>query len=253
MFSSFLGLPLHPLAVHVPVILLPVSAVALVLAIVIRPWRRPLATPSVVGLGVGAVGAFVARASGEAFEAQVGDPGSHARYGNLLFLLAAVTFVVSAVWWWLERRTRNGGTTSLLVAFIGGLAALLAVASIVLTVVVGHTGATAAWGDRTGPAPTPAAAGAPSASSSTGGTATGTASGYTMAQVADHSSSSSCWTAIDGTVYDVTSWINQHPGGADKILGLCGKDGTTQFTNQHGGEARPASELATFKIGQLQK
>lgn len=74
---------------------------------------------------------------------------------------------------------------------------------------------------------------------------------YTTAQVAQHSSSSSCWTAINGKVYDVTAWISQHPGGQQAILSLCGKDGSAAFNGQHGGQARPASELASFYIGVL--
>lgn len=89
-----------------------------------------------------------------------------------------------------------------------------------------------------------------SGSTSTGSTAsTGTA--YTMAQVAQHKDGTSCWTAINGGVYDVTSWINQHPGGPEAILSLCGTDGSAAFNGQHGGERRPAQELASFKIGTL--
>lgn len=74
---------------------------------------------------------------------------------------------------------------------------------------------------------------------------------YTLSVVATHNSQLSCWTTINGGVYDVTSWIGQHPGGEQAILGLCGKDGSAAFNGQHGGEKRPASELASFKIGTL--
>jgi cytochrome b involved in lipid metabolism len=76
-------------------------------------------------------------------------------------------------------------------------------------------------------------------------------SGYTLSQVVVHNNQSSCWTAINGKVYDVTSWINQHPGGSGAILSLCGKDGSASFSAQHGGQARPANELANFYIGEL--
>ena len=89
------------------------------------------------------------------------------------------------------------------------------------------------------------------ASATTGGTTTPTTSGYTMADVAKHNSQSSCWTAINGNVYDVTSWIDQHPGGAQAIISLCGIDGSSAFNDQHGGQRRPEQELASFKIGAL--
>jgi cytochrome b involved in lipid metabolism len=72
-----------------------------------------------------------------------------------------------------------------------------------------------------------------------------------MADVQKHADGNSCWTAIGGNVYDLTAWINQHPGGADAILSLCGVDGTQAFNAQHGGQARPEQELATLKIGAL--
>lgn len=74
---------------------------------------------------------------------------------------------------------------------------------------------------------------------------------YTMAAVATHNSKSSCWSAINGKVYDLTSWISQHPGGAERILSICGKDGSAAFNGQHEGDRRPASELADYLLGDL--
>lgn len=75
--------------------------------------------------------------------------------------------------------------------------------------------------------------------------------GLTMAAVAEHKDGTSCWSIINGNVYDLTSWIPQHPGGPDKILKLCGKDGSEKFNNQHGGSATQEQTLAGFKIGAL--
>ncbi|HJV33290.1 MAG TPA: cytochrome b5-like heme/steroid binding domain-containing protein [Patescibacteria group bacterium] len=78
------------------------------------------------------------------------------------------------------------------------------------------------------------------------------AASYAMADVAKHKNASSCWTAIDGAVYDLTSFIGRHPGGPGAILALCGVDGSAAFNAQHGGQRRPARELAGFKIGTLE-
>lgn len=72
---------------------------------------------------------------------------------------------------------------------------------------------------------------------------------YTLTDVSSHSSKSDCWTIVNDTVYDVTSWMGQHPGGEVAIMSLCGKDGSADFNGQHAGERRPADELASFKIG----
>ncbi|MES2135302.1 MAG: cytochrome b5-like heme/steroid binding domain-containing protein [Patescibacteria group bacterium] len=76
-------------------------------------------------------------------------------------------------------------------------------------------------------------------------------SGITGADVAKHASRNDCWSTINGNVYDLTSWIPNHPGGEQAILQLCGKDGSAKFNGQHGGAAKQAGILAGFKIGIL--
>lgn len=73
----------------------------------------------------------------------------------------------------------------------------------------------------------------------------------TMADVAMHTTKESCWSAIDGNVYDLTGWISMHPGGERAITSLCGKDGTAAFHAQHKDNKRQADTLAGFKIGSL--
>lgn len=75
--------------------------------------------------------------------------------------------------------------------------------------------------------------------------------GYTLTDVASHNSATSCWSAIDGNVYDLTNWVNSHPGGKAAILMICGKDGSPMFDAQHGGQRKPASILAKYKVGAL--
>jgi cytochrome b involved in lipid metabolism len=76
---------------------------------------------------------------------------------------------------------------------------------------------------------------------------------YTMTDIRFHNSTTSCYTAINGGVYDLTSWINQHPGGKENILNICGKDGSVPFNKQHKGESKPEKKLTTFKIGTLKQ
>jgi len=75
--------------------------------------------------------------------------------------------------------------------------------------------------------------------------------GYTLAQVSARNSAAGCWVVIDGGVYDLTQWIRSHPGGSGAILNLCGKDGTSGFTSQHGGQARPSSTLDGYYLAPL--
>ena len=74
---------------------------------------------------------------------------------------------------------------------------------------------------------------------------------YTLADVATHNSATSCWSAVNGNVYDLTNWVNSHPGGKAAILMICGKDGSPLFNSQHGGDRKPANILAKYKIAAL--
>lgn len=82
-------------------------------------------------------------------------------------------------------------------------------------------------------------------------TAAASESGYTRAQVAENNRAASCWTIINGDVYNLTEWVRQHPGGSGAILALCGIDGSGSFTSKHGGESRPNNELRKYYIGPL--
>ncbi len=72
-----------------------------------------------------------------------------------------------------------------------------------------------------------------------------------MADVQAHNSPGSCWAAINGNVYDLTTWISRHPGGAGPIQGLCGTDGTARFERKHGSSSGPRAALVLLKIGTL--
>ncbi len=82
---------------------------------------------------------------------------------------------------------------------------------------------------------------------------TPTVKSYTMAEIAAANTEANCLTVINGIVYDLTSWISKHPGGDRNILRICGMDGTSAFSGQHGGESKPENTLATFDVGVLKK
>ena len=82
---------------------------------------------------------------------------------------------------------------------------------------------------------------------------TAEATGYTMEKVKANNSATSCWSVIRGNVYDLTKWINQHPGGSGAIRGLCGTDGSAEFTAKHQGQSNPESRLTSYLLGPLAK
>ncbi len=51
-------------------------------------------------------------------------------------------------------------------------------------------------------------------------------------EVGKHSSSFDCWMIIDGKVYNFTSYLGAHPGGAAAMIPYCGKDGSEAFATK---------------------
>ena len=41
---------------------------------------------------------------------------------------------------------------------------------------------------------------------------------FTLAEVAEHNTANDCWLAINGKVYDVTTFLQDHPGGEEIII-----------------------------------
>jgi len=73
----------------------------------------------------------------------------------------------------------------------------------------------------------------------------------TLDEVKKHNSASDCWSIIDGNVYDLTNWVESHPGGDERITAICGKDGTASFLGKHSNSNSAKSQLTRFELGKL--
>jgi cytochrome b involved in lipid metabolism len=73
----------------------------------------------------------------------------------------------------------------------------------------------------------------------------------TLDEVKKHNSADDCWSIIDGNVYDLTNWVNSHPGGSSRITAICGKDGSSNFLGQHSNSNSAKSQLNRFELGKL--
>lgn len=71
----------------------------------------------------------------------------------------------------------------------------------------------------------------------------------TLATVAQHSNENDCWMAINGKVYDVTSYIPAHPG--NEIMKGCGKEATAMFTNERKHNGKAIAMLDQYEIATL--
>jgi uncharacterized membrane protein len=271
-FDLVNGLPVHPLVVHAAVVLVPLTALGLLVMALWPRFSRSLGWLVALGGLVAAGSAAVAKASGESLAERVGEPGfDHADLGEVMPILAAGLLVMVVILWLVDRSAPAEGRAprrALRIA-VAVLAGLVAVANLVWIYRVGDSGAKSVWSARIGSAASEGSAsdsggdqgeGAGGDADDSGGDQGEGAGGdaddsggatYTMAQVATRDTASDCWVAIDGNVYDLTSWVAQHPGGAAAITGLCGTDGTAAFQGQHSGQSGPERSLSSFLVGAL--
>ena len=76
---------------------------------------------------------------------------------------------------------------------------------------------------------------------------------YTRAEVAQHNKKEDCWVIFDKKVYNITEFIEDHPGGEDVVLEYAGKDVTAIMKDSlsHVHSRSAYSMLIDFHIGSL--
>ncbi|URD90172.1 Cytochrome b5-like Heme/Steroid binding domain [Musa troglodytarum] len=73
---------------------------------------------------------------------------------------------------------------------------------------------------------------------------------YHFDEVAKHKGAKDCWLIISGKVYDVTQFMDEHPGGDDVLLAASGKDATNDFEDI--GHSNAAREMMDkYYIGKI--
>jgi uncharacterized membrane protein len=228
--ESIFGIPAHPLLVHAVVVLLPLSAIGMIAMVFIPPFRGKVQKFFVAGTLVVATGsAFLAKESGETLRSVNGVSEYHQEWGSRTFYAALALVVLSSIWFWLDTKPR-----SVYKRITGLLVVLVSLAAITATVLAGHSGAQSVWELN--------------AATATDISSTGT---ITINEVALHATVDDCWSVVNGNVYDLTQWINEHPGGSGPVESMCGIDASTPFNNQHNGQGEPETALASFQIGIL--
>ena len=73
---------------------------------------------------------------------------------------------------------------------------------------------------------------------------------FRMGDVAKHNTRDDLWIIVDGLVYDVTRYVDRHPGGWLPLVNMAGKDCTDVFANYHGAKVY-RTLLPAFLVGKV--
>ena len=74
---------------------------------------------------------------------------------------------------------------------------------------------------------------------------------FTWQEVRRHNTAESLWVAVDGKVYDVTNFLESHPGGKEFLLLGAGRDVTDLLQCYHPFTDKPNEILQKYLIGEL--
>mmetsp|Transcript_44556 Transcript_44556/g.80073 ORF Transcript_44556/g.80073 Transcript_44556/m.80073 type:complete len:531 (+) Transcript_44556:56-1648(+) len=72
---------------------------------------------------------------------------------------------------------------------------------------------------------------------------------FTWAEVGSHATKSSCWIVVRGAVFDVTKWLQNHPGGEAPLMKRAGGDATEAFQRLHSNSQTAHQKIGGFLLG----
>jgi uncharacterized membrane protein len=160
--SFIASLPMHPLLVHIPVVLVPLAVIGALLILVHPAWMKPYGFIVVALAGAGFLGAMLAASTGEDLQETLESSGQtisatlrdHVEMGDGVQAFAGVFFLVTAAWvgfaWWRRRVGEEKATATvkqpkLLNIILSVLVVLGGVAATWSVTAAGHSGATSVW------------------------------------------------------------------------------------------------------------
>lgn len=149
--NDFYGLPLHPLIVHATVVIIPLAAATVLLAVLwprFRAWAGPM--PAALSL-IGLILVPLSTSTGETLERHVAHSAlleRHTRLADGLLPWMIALLVISLVNYAMHRRGTTGPTPRRAIRVVIAALTVLAVAGTTVQVaLIGHSGAKAAWKD----------------------------------------------------------------------------------------------------------
>ena len=150
------SLPLHPLLVHIPVVLVPLLFVATIAITVRRSWFDKLGIATALVAVVAAFGTLLASQSGEDLQEQVTRTtkvSQHIQLGDQAKVIIAGFLLVLFVWvaldWWWARQARRPSQAGMALKGLMVLSLVLGALATTWVFRAGHSGADATWTGKT--------------------------------------------------------------------------------------------------------
>ncbi|MCH5644757.1 MULTISPECIES: DUF2231 domain-containing protein [unclassified Gordonia (in: high G+C Gram-positive bacteria)] len=157
------GLPVHPLLVHVVVVLVPLTAL-MAIAVVVWPAARPRLGILVPLMALATLIAIpLTTSAGEALEKKIPHSDAvehHAELGETMIYWMGPLFALTVIWWALHneriaaaaasRAPVLSGDGGRWIGIVLGVAiVVVAIGSVVTVILIGESGARAVWGPPT--------------------------------------------------------------------------------------------------------
>lgn len=139
------GLPVHPLIVHLVVVIVPMTfAAALVVAVWPRFSRRfgPLIA---IGAALGLVGAVIARQAGEQLAPVVGVSADHLAWGQRAPWWIGIFSIAVIAFWLVDRGIPANRSRPVWVHVFAAVMVMLGVMAIIQVLGAGHSGTESVW------------------------------------------------------------------------------------------------------------
>jgi uncharacterized membrane protein len=146
------NIPTHPLVVHLPIVLVPLTLICVLVFSLRKKWHAHYAIPVAALSFVALIGSYLAKESGEGLEERVRETSlmeKHTELGDQFFTIALLMFLVVLVWafvgWYFRNKSDDESKYKYL--RIGICVVAVAVVSYASFAVykVGHSGAKSVW------------------------------------------------------------------------------------------------------------
>ena len=138
------GIPLHPLIIHLTVVALPAGSLMLLASLFTKSFRK-YDKATLVVLIVGSVSAFLASISGRQLSDKIGVSLDHATAGFYVPIAATVMTVFFGLVLWSRKLKDDSSLARGTLVFFVAVSVLAAIATVVLTILAGHSGAELVW------------------------------------------------------------------------------------------------------------